>query len=319
MTKKIPITLFVCGALAALCACSPTSPPLDSPLPTSPPLDSPLPAAPPAGRALARLDLLYHGPAGGSLQIFRQPPGRPPRQLTLSGISNAEPRWSPDGRTIAYTANLAEGRYELYLMNADGSNPRRLLKQDFAYNWGASWSPDGAQILFASNQSGMSQLYVVGLDGENPRQLTFEGNNFLGDWSPDGKRIAFTSDRSESGDNEIYVMNADGSQVEQLTDNEVDDAAPAWSPDGKYLAYHSYEQGVFNIHLYDFAARRTRPLTREALATRLPSWSPDGNYVLCGQQVGENDFQGLVVRVADGQIIERLPGAAAMDARASAP
>ena len=327
MVNKAQIAILICCGAVVLCACAPASPseaPLPAPSQVSPlasPLQTPGPDSPlaPSDSPLSQLDLLYHGPAGGNFQVFRRPPGQPPRQLTLSGISNAEPRWSPDGQTIAYTANLAEGRYELYLMNADGGNPRRLLKQNFAYNWGASWSPDGAQILFASNQSGMSQLYVVGLDGESPRQLTFEGNNFLGVWSPDGKRIAFTSDRSGSGDNEIYVMNADGSQVEQLTDNEVDDAAPAWSPDGRYLAYHSYEQGVFNIYLYEFATRRARALTREALATRFPTWSPDGRYVLCGQQLGEKEFQGLVIRVADGQIVERLPGAAALHARASAP
>lgn len=315
------LTFLGSFALAVLSACAPASPPQPTPI-ASPiqttaisPLDSPLPQASFALQPLSQMDLLYYSLQGGARHIFRRQPGRPPRQLTLSGLNNTEPRWSPDGRQIAYTANMAEGRYEIYLMNADGSDQRRLLKQDFAYNWGASWSPDGAQILFASNNSGFSQLYLVGLDGENPRQITFEGNNFLGAWSPDGRRIAFTSDRGGQGDNEIYVMNADGSQVEQLTDNAIDDAAPAWSPDGRYLAYHSYEQGVFNIYVYDFERRQSQALTREGLPVRFPVWSPDGRLILATQQRGEQEFDGLAIAFPTGQILERLPGAEDMRPR----
>ncbi|MCS7060503.1 MAG: DPP IV N-terminal domain-containing protein [Anaerolineae bacterium] len=314
---KHHLTLLGLCALTALVACAPANTPQSTPV-ASPiqatalsPLNSPLSPADP----LAQLDLVYHSLQGGARHIFRRQPGRPPRQLTLNGLNNTEARWSPDGRQIAYTANMAEGRYELYVMNADGSDQRRLLKQDLAYNWGASWSPDGTQILFASNHSGFSQLYVVGLDGENPRQITFEGNNFLGAWSPDGRRIAFTSDRGGQGDNEIYVMNADGSQVEQLTDNAIDDAAPAWSPDGRYLAFHSYEQGVFNIYVYDLERRQSQAVTREALPVRFPAWSPDGRYILATQQPGEREFDGLVIAFPEGQVVQRLPGAEEMRAR----
>ncbi len=309
--KRSFFSLALCVAIA-LAACAPA----DAPAPPADVLTSPLASPLPAEDPLAKFDLVYYAFQGSSRHVFRRPPGQPPRRLTTDGLNNTEPRWSPDGRQIVYTANMAEGRYELYLMDADGGTPRRLLKQDFAYNWGASWSPDGRQILFASNESGLSQIYVVGLDGENPRRLTAEGNNFLPEWSPDGRRIAFTSDRGGEGDNEIYVMNADGSGVQQLTNNAIDDAAPSWSPDGKRLAYHSYEQGVFNIHLYDLERRQARPLTREALPVRFPAWTPDGRYVLATQELVERTtYEALVIDARSGQVVARLPMAEGLRAR----
>lgn len=287
--------------------------PTDTPVPPSliSPLESPLPNA----SVLDQYDLLYSSLQGGARHIFRKRPGAQPRQLTLSGIVNAEPRWSPDGKRIAYMAHLGGDRYEVYLMDADGSNPRRLLQRDFGYNWAPSWSPDGRLILFSSNRDGLANLYLVELDGRAPRRLTDEGNNFLGVWSPDGKRIAFTSDRRGEGDNEIYVMSADGSRLEQLTDNAVDDAAPAWSPDGRYIAYHSYQQGAHNIYVYDLQQRRTQALTREGYPVRHPSWTPDGRFVLATQQVGLEEYVGVVIAFPSGQIVERLPGAEWLQAR----
>lgn len=318
MMKRLSLTcaLWLSLALSA-CATAPESP-SSRPSPDLPvsPLQSPLVD----DNLLRAYDLVYHALSGGARHIYRQPPNQPARQLTSSGLSNVEPDWSPDGAQIVYTASMADGRYELYVMNADGSNARRLLQQNFAYNWGGRWSPDGKQIAFASNESGYSQIYLVGLDGENPRQMTFEGNNFLPAWSPDGRRIAFTSDRSGGGDNEIYVMNNDGSQVEQITDNDVDDAAPAWSPNGKVLAYHSFEQGAFNIHLYDLDSRQSNPLTRESLPVRFPSWTPDGRHILATQELVENkSYVLLVVDARNGQIISRLPDAQNARARLSAP
>lgn len=315
------LALLVGGCtLLALSACggtpeAPTLTPTDVPSPSVivSPLESPLPSA----SVLDAFDVVYDSRQEGSYHIYRKPPNQPPRRLTTSGASNVEPRWSPDGTQIAYTASTAADRYEIYLMNADGSAPRRLLQRDFGYNWAASWSPDGQQILFSSNWEGLANLYTVGLDGNAPRRLTDEGNNFLGVWSPDGKRIAFTSDRGGEGDNEIYIMNADGSGVEPLTNNAVDDAAPAWSPDGRYLAYHSYESGVHNIHVYDLQQRRSQALTREGLPVRFPSWTPDGRYILATQQVSQDEYVGLVIAFPYGQIVERLPGAERLQARRS--
>ena len=126
---------------------------------------------------------------------------------------------------IAFSSNR-EGNSEIYVMDADGGNQRKLTNNPLR-DWYPSWSPDGEHIAFASGRDGNFEIYVMDADGGNQRRLT---NNPLWDrepsWSPDGKRIAFVSDREEN--DEIYVMDADGGNQRRLTNNDRGDRKPAW-------------------------------------------------------------------------------------------
>jgi len=101
-----------------------------------------------------------------------------------------------------------------------------------SWNSFPDWSPDGSQIVFQSreNSDSLFQIYVMSTIREAaeaaPVQLTFEGNNELAEWSPDGKLIAFTSNRD--GNNEVYLMSADGSGQTNLTNDPANDSNPAW-------------------------------------------------------------------------------------------
>lgn len=145
------------------------------------------------------------------------------------------PDWSPDGLTLAYCTGYRVSSTqvveELWLVNADGSNPRRLVSNDHS-NIQPDWSPNGNIIVFASDQSGNMDVWAVDKDGSNARQLTRDGS-YDGDpsWSPEGSRICFTSTRG--GKMDLWIMNEDGSGVKQVTglsDSPAESQAPAWSP-----------------------------------------------------------------------------------------
>jgi Tol biopolymer transport system component len=168
-----------------------------------------------------------------------------------------EPSWSPDGTKIAFSFQRdGNGNGDIYVMDADGSNPTRITKQGPADSE-PSWSPDGTKIAFKSWRNGNYDIYVVDAvayvyasDGSNPNNITSITNNAAHDmqpsWSADGTKIAFLSDRN--GNREIHVMNADGSNQTNLTHYPKNmsydgDDSPSWSPDGTKIAFMSYRDG----------------------------------------------------------------------------
>jgi Tol biopolymer transport system component len=162
-------------------------------------------------------------PNGSGRRVLATIPGA----ATVWGV-----RWSPDLRLIAFISDDGNRREELWVMNADGTQPRRLVDARVD-NRGArtadfAWSPDSRQIAFTQCCK-TSEIYVVNADGSGLRQLT--DNDDAGPvWSPDGRSIAFMSGRD--GNAEIYVMDADGDNQRNITENSENDVDPAWSPRG---------------------------------------------------------------------------------------
>ena len=169
------------------------------------------------------------------------------------------PAWSPDGSQIAFSSNR-DGNLEIYVMNSDGSDPRRLT--DHADRDGEpSWSPDGRHIAFMSDRENpRGDIYVMNSDGSDPRRLTDHGRRDESPaWSPDGRHIAFASSRSGNG--EIYVMNSDGSDPRRLTDHADRDGEPSWSPDGRHIAFVSSRSGDGDIYVMNSDGSDPRRLT----------------------------------------------------------
>jgi TolB protein len=139
-----------------------------------------------------------------------------------------DPVWSPNSQQIAFFSGLDD---QLYLMNADGSNQKRLTNtgQIAPALSPPSWSLDGEHIAFVSRRDGNAEIYTINADGSGEMRLT---DNPADDqspaWSPDGRQIAFVSNRD--GNREIYVMSADGSNQTRLTNNTIDDWGPVWQP-----------------------------------------------------------------------------------------
>ena len=196
------------------------------------------------------------------------------------------------------------GGHEIYTMNADGTNLTRIT-HDPTSALSPSWSPNGRQITFDSTRGSQvvpdSNIWAIDTDGKNPRQLTHHPkSDDYPDWSPDGSQIAFDSDRlSKEGEwptTEIYVMDADGGNVKQVTDLGFA-SKPRWSPDGKWIAF----EGIIDQGQQIYAIRpdgtdlwrvsEPRPET----AMFLGSWSPDGRRVVYAASVRAQTAQTTII------------------------
>ena len=209
-------------------------------------------------------------------------------QVTEDEHNDFDPKFSPDGTKIAYTS-LQDGYAHIYIMNADGSNTRKVTT-GYDMNVMGSWSPDGKTIAFTSGKSGNYDIYVMNADGSSVTQITYyEGDDGWPVFSPDGEKILFVSDRGGSYD--VYVMNRDGSNVSQLTKTPGYENYPQYSPDGTKIAFISRWQTKSELCIMnsDGTGRRTLAVPPcEIIDTMArhrskilgyPVWSPDGKEI----------------------------------------
>jgi Tol biopolymer transport system component len=201
-------------------------------------------------------------PEGDSEVYLMDADGSDPRNLTntTGAVSDQNPRFSPDGQEIAFTSfgkqpSNAEGDFEIYLMNADGSGQRNLTNNAGLSEFVSDFSSDGREIAFSSfgvqpsNPEGDFEIYLMNADGANQRNLTDTVgtiSDFDAAISPDGQTVAYVSagvqPSNPEGDDEVFAINADGSGRRNLTDtaNGVQDQFPDFAPDGMKIAYDSY-------------------------------------------------------------------------------
>ena len=174
---------------------------------------------------------------------------------------------------IAFSAPSGFGRKDIYVMDYDGANVRRLTENG-SQNILPAWSPSGGSIAFTSFLRGNPDLYLVSIGGGRPKVLSNRpGVNMGAAYSPDGGKIACTL--SQDGNSEIYVLGTDGSLLKRLTNQPAAiDSSPSWSPDGGQLAFVSNRHGSPQIWLMDGNGGGARRLTMQGSYNQEPTWCP---------------------------------------------
>jgi TolB protein len=203
--------------------------------------------------------------------------GENQRRVTTGRSLNITPKWSPDGRSIAYTS-YRHGPGNIFISNIYQGTLEELTKGP-SENWLPAWSPDGTRIAFSSPRSGNSEIYVVNRDGSNLKRIT---NNPAIDttptWSPSGTQIAFVSDRS--GSPQIYIVGADGLGLQKVTSETYADR-PTWSPAPfNEIAYAARSGPGFDIRVLDLSTGATKSLTFGEGTNESPAFSPNGRHIV---------------------------------------
>jgi TolB protein len=186
-----------------------------------------------------------------------------------------EPAWSPDGRKIAF-ASTRDGTPHIYVMDAGGTHTRRLTDTD-QEDEHPSWSADGKTIVF-SREGAVFEIPSTG--GRAHRVGRGLGNARNPVFSPDGGLIAYDYRKPGYSIREIYVMNADGTGIRQVTRLRNVSSLPAWSPDGRTLAFQSNLRGRrFEIYTVGLDGQGLRQVTHSGTDVIQPAWTPDGNAI----------------------------------------
>ena len=178
-----------------------------------------------------------------------------------------------------------------------------------------SWSPDGKHISFTGmhnydqkTDGYKTDIYVIRADGSDQRQITADATNEY--YTSFGKKlVAFSADVSGNKDSDIHTASPDGSGIRRLTRDAKDNTAPAFSPDGKSIAFMSTRDGgKFQIYVMRSDGSGARPLTNDqAVAHCNPQWSPDGKRIVYYTDIGDKKDQVWVMN-ADGSGKKLLTG-----------
>lgn len=233
----------------------------------------------------------------------------------LSGKATAEDPSLSDSRSardavagpstgrIACVQNVDGAGREIVAFNTDGTGRTRLSFNTISEEIGADITPDGRVVAF----SYFSNIYVMNADGSDVRQLTFTSNNSRPAISRDGAHIAFT--RAQSGNTDIYMIDADGSNFHRVTTNQFIDTSPSFSPDGTRLLFHTNRNSQFGLpNLYVINTDGTNETRLTYLFEFDGRFSPDGTKITYSGRPadGQNYFAEVFVMNADGSNPQQL-------------
>ena len=207
-------------------------------------------------------DIYLLFPYGGS-PLQNPTRGTPEKQSWL-------PAWSPDGTKLAFTTSRDGGNAEIYVVNRDGSGLQRLTNHP-GIDSTPTWSPTGKQIAFTSDRLGNPQIYIVNVDGTGIQRITYESHCDRPTWSPAPLNEIAYSSRSGAG-NIIKIFDFATKSTRPLTDAIGNNESPAFSPNGRHVAFVSSRAGreqIFTIHRDGSGLRQ---ITHTG-TNRYPNWS----------------------------------------------
>ncbi len=191
-------------------------------------------------------------------------------QLTGFNATAFYPSISPDGTTIYFSAKQQSG-FEIYSISVNGGKATKLT-DGIGSLYAPELSPNGEWVIFTKNGDG---LWLMRPDGRNPHRLT-NRDDIDPTWSSDGSMIAFASSRA--GARQLFVMNADGTNIRQVTNLDFMGGRSSFSPDGTKIAFYRGPSGDRDIYIINIDGTGLVQLT-DGGDNLGPSWSPDGNWI----------------------------------------
>jgi TolB protein len=211
------------------------------------------------------------------------------------------PRWSPNGKYIAYVALGKQS--SINVINVTNGKRDQLTKYP-GINGAPAWSPDGSKLAMVLSKDGAPKIYVLDLETKELRRVTSGGAiDTEPFWDPNGQSIVFTSNRG--GKPQIYRVILQSGAVERITYTGDYNATPSLTPDGKRLIMlHQSEKGAYNIAVQDLNNGKVKSITSANL-DESPTLAPNGMMVLYGLRDGDQSLLGAVT--LDGKFRMRLP------------
>lgn len=291
-------TVVAKTSTAASWTATPTYTPTFTPTPTytptltPTPTKTPLPTATPMGGGLGQIIFVSGDYDKRQYEIFSiNSDGGGRKQLTHLGGTVSIPAWSPKGDKIIFSFKKNQSdTWQLYTMNPDGADITKISTNDQRNYSSPDISPDGEKIVFMSEGETPSTgkkrhqtIFIMDADGSNEVQLiTDPPKNMIGEvgpsWSPDGKKIMFYS-YAKSQIMEIFIINPDGTEQEQLTTMNHFVSSPSWSPDGKFIVFVKGLSTSSDIYRMNSDGTDIIRLTQGGSWDLRPEFSPDSTKI----------------------------------------
>jgi dipeptidyl aminopeptidase/acylaminoacyl peptidase len=232
------------------------------------------------------------------------------RRLTTNPAHDFDPAWSPDGQMIAFRSER-DGNNEVYVMGSDGSRQHNVSR-DPHDDWGPTWSPAGQILWNCALELTVGFHAVARPDGSNRHRIRLDRYFEYGAWSPDGSKIVFMSQEAGASGNDpnynIYVMNADGTGLRQLTDAPGRGRIPLLVAGRNQDRLHQHARRLLEYRRWRLVGKHERPaghtvrmalmmpaVTVACRSLRMLDWSPGGDYLVFapGLNVIRPDGSGL--------------------------
>ncbi len=218
----------------------------------------------------------------------------------IRGDLDFEPAWSPNGKLIAFLRRSSPAlRNRLYVMRPDGTGARAVRRDSLGHG-APAWSPGGKEIAFwrAGKAGGRGGIYAVRADGSGFRRIVDDAD-YGPSWSPDGKRLLFARAF------DLYVVNANGSNVRRLTSGQHSHYEPTWSHNGRRLVFRS-ELGLYVMRFDGTGIHRITRAWAEVRPDLSPAWSPGGHWIVFSGYRQQPD-EARIYRVSpNGRGLKRL-------------
>ena len=204
-------------------------------------------------------------------------------RLMENKANDITPAWSPDGSKILFTSDR-DGEEEIFTYDVKTRSVTQLTNNT-TRDIHPNWSPDGKRIIFNGakklQQGDKLIIQLMDSDGKNIKTIREDENtNSYASFSPDGKKITFLKWLDKGKNGEIYIMNADGTGEERLTNNKVWDAWPTWSSSGEDVIYASSVPGVFKLFQVNIKTKETKQLTFGNEEDARANCHPDGKQIV---------------------------------------